>query len=318
MKVTEHIKNANGASLFSFEILPPLKGDTIDSIFKNIDPLMEFNPPFIDVTYHREEYVYKELESGLLKKQVVKKRPGTVGICAAIQNKYKVDAIPHILCGGFTKEDTENFLIDLDFLGIDNVVALRGDAVKSETYFKAEKDGHAYASELVTQIENLNKGRYLDDDLQNSSKTDFCIGVAGYPEKHMEAPSLDSDIHFLKKKIKNGASYVITQMFFDNQKYFEFVDKCREAGITVPIIPGLKPISTQKQLNLIPHRFKVDLPDALVKEVVNCKSNTEVRQVGIEWCIAQSKELQEKGVPILHYYSMGRSTNIQQIAKAVF
>ncbi|XRE44951.1 5,10-methylenetetrahydrofolate reductase [Tenacibaculum discolor] len=318
MKVIEHLEKANGTSLFSFEILPPLKGDTIESIFKNIDPLMEFNPPFIDVTYHREEYVYKELGDGLLKKQVVKKRPGTVGICAAIQNKYQVDAIPHILCGGFTKEDTENFLIDLDFLGIDNVVALRGDAVKSETYFKPENDGHAYASDLVTQIENLNKGRYLDDDLQNSSKTDFCIGVAGYPEKHMEAPSLDSDIHFLKKKIKNGANYVVTQMFFDNQKYFEFVEKCREEGITVPIIPGLKPISTKKQLNLIPHRFKVDLPDALVKEVVNCKSNAEVRQVGVEWCIAQSKELQQKGVPILHYYSMGRSTNIQQIAEAVF
>ncbi|KAF9658031.1 methylenetetrahydrofolate reductase [NAD(P)H] [Tenacibaculum sp. ZH5_bin.1] len=318
MKVIEHLEKANGASLFSFEILPPLKGDTIESIFKNINPLMEFNPPFIDVTYHREEYVYKELGDGLLKKQVVKKRPGTVGICAAIQNKYQVDAIPHILCGGFTKEDTENFLIDLNFLGIDNVVALRGDAVKSETYFKPEKDGHAYASELVTQIENLNKGRYLDDDLQNSSKTDFCIGVAGYPEKHMEAPSLDSDIHFLKKKIKNGANYVITQMFFDNQKYFEFVKKCREEGIMVPIIPGLKPISTKKQLNLIPHRFKVDLPDTLVKEVVNCKSNAEVRQVGVEWCIAQSKELQQKGVPILHYYSMGRSTNIQKIAEGVF
>lgn len=318
MKVTEHIKKANGKTLFSFEILPPLKGQNIQSIFDNIDPLMEFKPPFIDVTYHREEYVYQELENGLLKKQVVKKRPGTVGICAGIQNKYNVDAVPHVLCGGFTKEDTENLLIDLDFLGIDNVVALRGDAVKSETYFSAEKEGHQYASELVQQITNLNNGKYLDDALQNSSKTNFCIGVAGYPEKHMEAPSLESDIHFLKKKIKNGANYIVTQMFFDNQKYFDFVDKCRAAGITVPIIPGLKPIATQKQLNIIPHRFKVDLPDNLVMEVVKCKDNKAVRQVGIEWAIAQSKELIANEVPLLHYYSMGKSTNIEAIAKKIF
>jgi len=318
MKITEHIKKANGKTLFSFEILPPLKGQNIQSIFDSIDPLMEFKPPFIDVTYHREEYVYKELKNGLLKKQVVKKRPGTVGICAAIQGKYNVDAVPHILCGGFTKEDTENLLIDLDFLGIDNVVALRGDAVKSETYFKSEKEGHSFASDLVQQITDLNNGIYLDCDLLNSSKTNFCIGVAGYPEKHMEAPSLDSDIHFLKKKIKNGANYIVTQMFFDNQKYFEFVDKCRTAGIIVPIIPGLKPISTKKQLNIIPHRFKVDLPDDLVMEVVKCKDNKAVRQVGVEWAIQQSKELISKGVPLLHYYSMGKSDNIQAIAKAIF
>ncbi len=318
MKVTEHIKKADGETLFSFEILPPLKGQNIQSIFKNIDPLMEFKPPFIDVTYHREEYLYKELENGLLKKQVVKKRPGTVGICAAIQNKYQVDAVPHILCGGFTKEDTENFLIDLDFLGIDNVVALRGDAVKNETYFKAEKEGHQFASELTSQIKDLNNGIYLDDELQNSSKTDFCIGVAGYPEKHMEAPSLDSDIHFLKKKIKNGADYIVTQMFFDNQKYFDFVAKCRAEGITVPIIPGLKPLSTKKQLNLIPHRFHVDLPDDLIKEVIKCKDNSEVRQVGIEWAIHQSNELKKAGIPVLHYYSMGKSDNIAQIAREIF
>ena len=318
MKVTEHIKKRDEKKIFSFEILPPLKGAHIQSIFDNIDPLMEFKPPFIDVTYHREEYTYKELENGLLKKQVVKKRPGTVGICAAIQNKYQVDAVPHILCGGFTKEDTENFLIDLDFLGIDNVVALRGDAVKTETYFNPEKEGHQYASELVNQIQNLNTGKYLDDALLNTSKTDFCIGVAGYPEKHMEAPSLDSDIHFLKQKIKNGASYIVTQMFFDNQKYFEFVKKCRLAGITVPIIPGLKPISTKKQLNLIPHRFKVDIPNDLIKEVVKCKDNKAVRQVGVAWSIAQSKNLIENNVPILHYYSMGKSDNIHQIASAVF
>jgi methylenetetrahydrofolate reductase (NADPH) len=304
--------------LFSFEILPPLKGQNIQCIFDNIEPLMEFKPPFIDVTYHREEYEFKELSNGLLEKKIVKKRPGTVGICSAIQNKYQVDAIPHILCGGFTKEDTENFLIDMDFLGIDNVVALRGDAVKSEIYFKPEKEGNAYASELVTQINNLNNGIYLDADLQNTNKTNFCIGVAGYPEKHMEAPSLDSDIYFLKQKIKNGADYIITQMFFDNKKFFEFVEKCRAAGITVPIIPGLKPISTKKQLNLIPHRFKVDLPDDLIMAVVKAKDNLEVSQIGIEWCINQSKELAKAGIPVLHYYSMGKSENIKAIAKEVF
>ncbi len=228
MKVTKHIENAKGNPLFTFEILPPLKGQNIQSIFDSIDPLMEFNPPFIDVTYHREEYEYKQLASGLLEKKIVKKRPGTVGICAAIQNKYPVDAVPHILCGGFTKEDTENLLIDLDFLGIDNVVALRGDALKTETYFKPEKEGNQFASELVSQINNLNNGIYLDVDLQNSASTNFCIGVSGYPEKHMEAPSIDSDIHFLKQKIKNGAEYIITQMFFDNKKFFDFVDKCRK------------------------------------------------------------------------------------------
>lgn len=318
MKVTEHIENAKGKALFSFEILPPLKGQNIKSIFDGIDPLMEFKPPFIDVTYHREEYEFKELPSGLLEKKIVKKRPGTVGICAAIQNKYHVDAIPHILCGGFTKEDTENFLIDIDFLGIQNVVALRGDAIKSEIYFRPEKEGHHYASDLVTQISNLNNGLYLDDHLQNTSCTDFCIGVAGYPEKHMEAPSMDSDIHFLKQKIKNGANYIITQMFFDNKKFFEFVAKCRAAGITVPIIPGLKPIATKKQLNLIPHRFKVDLPDDLIMEIVKAKDNEAVAQVGMEWCINQSKELVNAGMPVIHYYSMGKSENIKAIAKEIF
>jgi len=318
MKVTEHIAEANGKTKFTFEILPPLKGQNMQSIFDNIDPLMEFNPPFIDVTYHREEYVYKDAGNGLLQKQVVRKRPGTVGICAAIQNKYDVDAIPHILCGGFTKEDTENFLIDLGFLGIDNVMALRGDAVKSEIYFTPEKEGHHYASELVTQISKLNKGIYLDDEIENSAPTNFCIGVAAYPEKHMEAPSMDSDIHFLKKKIANGAEYIVTQMFYDNKAYFQFVEKCRKEGITVPIIPGLKPIATKKQLNLIPHRFNVDIPDDLIMEVVKCKDNEAVRQVGIEWCITQSKELLTKGVPVLHFYSMGKSDNIKSVASAIF
>jgi methylenetetrahydrofolate reductase (NADPH) len=317
MKVIDHIKNSKGKTQFTFEILPPVKGYHINSIFDNVDPLMEFNPPFIDVTYHREEYVFNEKENGLLEKKVVRKRPGTVGICAALQNKYNIDAVPHILCGGFSKEVTENFLIDLDFLGIDNVVALRGDAIKSETYFTPNKDGHKYASELVNQITNLNNGVYLED-LEVATKTNFCIGVAGYPEKHMEAPSMTSDLHFLKEKIKLGADYIITQMFFDNNKYFEFVDLCEKEGINVPIIPGLKPISTLKQLNLIPHRFHCDLPETLIKEIIKCKDNSQVRQVGIEWCIEQSKELKSKNVPFLHYYSMGRSSNIRAVAEAIF
>lgn len=318
MKVIDHIAKAKKQTQFTFEILPPLKGQNIQSIYDGIDPLMEFNPPFIDVTYHREEYVYKELEGGLLQKHVIRKRPGTVGICAAIQHKYNVDAIPHILCGGFTKEDTENFLIDLDFLGIDNVVALRGDAVKSEVYFKPNKGGHNYANELVAQITDLNQGKYLDEEIQNSTKTNFCVGVSGYPEKHMEAPSLESDLHFLKKKIDAGAEYIVTQMFFDNSKFFEFSKKCKEAGINVPIIPGLKPLATKKQLNALPHRFHVDLPDDLIRSVIDCKDNKAVRQVGVEWCIQQSKELKEAGVPFLHYYSMGKSDNIKAIAEAVF
>ena len=318
MKVTEHIANAKGATQFTFEILPPLKGQNIKDLFEAIDTLMEFEPPFIDVTYHREEHVYKKVKGGLLEKKIIRKRPGTVGICAAIQSKYGVDAIPHILCGGFSKEDTENFLIDLDFLEIDNVVALRGDAIKTENYFTPSEDGHSYANELVEQVAHLNNGIYLDSDLLNSHSTNFCIGVAGYPEKHMEAPSLESDIHFLKKKIKSGADYVVTQMFFDNQKYFDYVAKARAEGITVPIIPGLKPLSTLKQLNMIPHRFHVDLPEALIKEVIKCKDNKAVRQVGVEWCIEQSKELKAANVPFLHYYSMGKADNIKQIAERIF
>lgn len=318
MKVTDHEKNAKGRTQFTFEILPPLKGQNIQSIFDAIDPLMEFKPPFIDVTYHREEFNYVERENGLLEKTVIRKRPGTVGICAAIQNRYHVDAIPHILCGGFSQEDTENFLIDLDFLGIDNVVALRGDAIKSETYFKPSKGGHTYAKDLVEQIKSLNQGQYLNQEILNSTSTDFCIGVAGYPEKHAEAPSLDSDIHFLNEKIKAGSDYIITQMFFDNQKFFDFELKCREAGINVPVIPGLKPLATLKQLNIIPHRFHVDLPQDLINAVVKARDNEAISQIGVEWCIQQSKELKEHGVPFLHYYTMGKSKNIRKIAEAIF
>ncbi len=317
MKVTEHIAQAEQC-LFSFEILPPLKGQDINAIYHTVENLLEFNPPFIDVTYHREEYQYVEKAGGLLEKRVVRKRPGTLGICAALQSKYDIDMVPHVLCGGFTKEDTENFLIDLDFLGINNLVALRGDAVPTEVYFKPEKQGHSYASELVAQINGINKGHYLDEELKHSHTTDFCIGVGGYPEKHMEAPSLEKDIAFLKQKVEAGADYIITQMFFDNQKYFEFVKRCREEGINCPIIPGLKPISTIKQLSLLPHRFHVDLPQDLIQAVEACSSNAQVKEVGVEWCIAQSQELIEAGVPVLHYYTMSRSENIHKIAKAIF
>ena len=317
MKVTEHIKNANGKTLFSFEIIPPKKGNSIQQLYNNIDPLMEFKPPFIDVTTSREEYVYIEKE-GLLDRKITRMRPGTVGICAAIKHKYDVDTVPHVLCGGFTKEETEYLLVDCHYLGIENVMALRGDAMKHQQYFEASKGGHQFAKDLVGQIQNLNKGKYLHDVIEVDDKADFCIGVAGYPEKHIEAPSLKTDLKRLKEKVDVGADYVVTQMFFDNQKYFDFVDKCRSEGITVPIIPGLKPIATKKQLNLIPHRFHVDLPEALILEIIKCKDNTEVAQVGIEWCVNQSKELQKAGIPVLHYYSMGKSENIRTIASKVF
>ncbi len=317
MKVTEHIKRANGKTLFSIEILPPLKGENIRTLFDNLDPLMEFKPPFIDVTYHREEYVYKKKENGLLEKISTRKRPGTVGICAAIQNNYKVDTVPHIICGGFSREETENALIDLQFLGIDNVLALQGDAIKTEARFVPDPQGHKYASELLEQIVAMNKGRFLDEDI-HASPTNFCIGVAGYPEKHFSSPNLKSDLKFLKMKVDMGAEYIVTQMFFDNQKYFDFVAKCREAGITVPIIPGIKPITAKVQATVLPTIFHIDLPEELADEVEKCKDAAAVKQVGIEWCVKQSRELMKFGVPTLHYYSMGKSDPIYRIAKELF
>ena len=317
MKITEHLEQAK-KTLFSFEILPPLKGQNIQSVFQEIDPLMEFNPPFVDVTYHREEHIYKEHANGLLERIATRKRPGTVGICAAIMNRYQVDAVPHIICGGFTKEETENALIDLNFLGIDNVLVLRGDPIKTETYFKPMENGHNYAVELLDQVVELNSGRYLDDNIVNHDNSDFCIGVAGYPEKHYEAPNLQVDLHYLKEKIDRGANYIVTQMFFDNEKYFDFVTKCREIGINVPIIPGIKPIATQKQLNLLPHRFNIDIPETLAEAVLNCKKKEQVREIGVQWSIQQCKELIEWGVPCLHFYSMGKSDNIYKIAKELF
>ena len=318
MKVTEHIKRAKGNTLFSFEIIPPQKGRSIQELYDNIDPLMEFKPPFIDVTTSREEYVYIDKGDGLLDRKLTRMRPGTLGICAALKHKYEVDTVPHVLCGGFTKEETEYLLVDCHYLGINNVMALRGDAMKQQQYFEPTKGGHTYATGLVKQIKDLNKGKYLHDVIETDYKADFCIGVAGYPEKHMEAPSLQSDLKRLKEKVDAGADYVVTQMFFDNKKFFNFVEKARDMGITVPIIPGIKPVAVKRHLQILPQVFKIDLPEELIHEIEKCKNNNEVRQVGIDWCIEQSKELLRAGVPVLHYYSMGKSDNIKDIAKAVF
>lgn len=317
MKVTEHLKKAD-KTLFSLEILPPRKGDNINDLFEHLDPLMEFNPPFVDVTYHREEYVYKKMPNGLLQRKTTRKRPGTVGICAAITNKYNVDTVPHIICGGFSKEETENALIDLNFLGIDNVLLIRGDAIKSEARFVPDPEGNNYAIDLLNQVNDMNNAIYLDEELQNAASTDFCIGVAGYPEKHFEAPNMKTDMKYLKQKVEAGADYIVTQMFFDNKKYFDFVDKCRAEGIDIPIVPGLKPITTIKQATVLPSIFHIDIPEDLSDAIDKCKTNEQAREAGVEWAVNQSKELMERGVPTLHFYSMGKAEPVYQIAKQLF
>ena len=317
MKITEHLKSAKD-TLFSIEILPPLKGKSIHSIFDGIDPLMEFKPAFVDVTYHREEYIYKKREGGYLEKVSIRKRPGTVGICAAIINKYHVDTVPHIICGGFSKEETENALIDLHFLGIDNVLALRGDSIKSENAFIPDPSGHNYAVDLVKQVVDMNKGRYFHDDLVEVAPTNFSIGIAGYPEKHFEAPNLHSDLKFLKMKVDAGAEYIVTQMFFDNQKYFDFVNKCREMNINIPIIPGIKILTTKKQSSILAKTFHIDIPYELQEQIELCKNDAEVKELGVSWCTQQSKELVKFGVPVLHYYTMGSSEVTRRVASAIF
>jgi methylenetetrahydrofolate reductase (NADPH) len=317
MKVIEKIRTSD-RSLFSFELLPPLKGAHIDQLYKAIDPLIEFNPLMINVTYHQQEGVFRNLPNGLLERHVVSKRPGTVAISAAINYKYGITTVPHIICGGFSKEETEDALIDLHFLGIRNILALRGDAQKGERYFVPQQGGHAHASDLVAQIMNMNKGKYLDESLENATPTDFSVGVAGYPEKHFESPNMESDLRQLKAKVDVGADYIVTQMFFDNKKFFDFVKSCREAGITIPILAGLKPIVTRRDIEVLPQVFHIDIPEELVKEVKKCNTNAEAKEVGIEWTIQQSKELMRYGVPALHYYTIGISDNIQRIARAIF
>ena len=317
MKVTEHLAKAE-KTLLSLEILPPLKGKSISGIYDVLDHLIEFNPSFINVTYHRSEYIYKKRGDDRFDKVFIRKRPGTVGICAAIQFKYKIDAVAHIICGGFTKEETEDALIDLSYLSIDNVLLLRGDASKNERDFIAEPGGHKYASELVKQVVNMNNGIYLEEDSIQGYKTDFNIGVAGYPEKHFESPNLKSDLRFLKQKVEAGADYIVTQMFYDNQQYFDFVKKCREEGINIPIIPGIKPITAASQIHSIPRTFHVDIPEALSDEIDNCKTPEAVKAAGVKWSIQQSQELVAAGAPCIHYYTMGNVDAMRTIVDEVF
>lgn len=317
MNVIEKINNAK-KPLFTFELLPPLKGNSLDRIYKAIDLLMEFEPAYINFTSHRNETAYYERPDGLVEKRIVRKRPGTVAIAAAVKFKYNVTVVPHILCGGYSKEETENTLIEMNFLGINDVLALRGDAQKGSRSFIPEKNGHSYASELTKQIVNLNKGKYLDEKMEDAYPTSFCIGVAGYPEKHFEAPNMKTDLENLKQKVDAGASYIVTQMFFDNKKFYEFRDACRNMGITVPIIPGIKPITALNDKDLLPQTFHIDLPDELMSELRKCKSDNDAREVGIEWTTMQSKDLLSSQVPGIHYYTLGRSDNVARIVKASY
>ena len=317
MQVTEHLAKAKG-TLVSFEVLPPLKGRTISYIYEHLDPLMEFKPSWINVTYHRSETIIRKNAAGVEEKVDVRKRPGTVGICAAIMNHYNVDAVPHIICGGFSKRETEDALIDLQFLGIENALLLRGDAEKGQKTFVSEPNGNQQAIDLLLQVVGLNKGEYLDKEIVNGSRTNFCMGVAGYPEKHLEAPSMEFDLQRAKEKVDAGAQYIMTQMFFDNKKYFEYVDACRSIGINVPIIPGLKPITNKKQLTILPNIFYVDRPADLRNAMQAATTDEACEQVGTEWLIQQSKELKAAGVPVLHYYTLGNPKVIKDVCSSVF
>ena len=317
MQVIEHLAKAKD-TLVSFEVLPPLKGKTIAYIYEHLDPLMEFKPSWINVTYHRSETIIRTNAAGVEEKVDVRKRPGTVGICAAIMNHYNVDAVPHIICGGFSKRETEDALIDLQFLGIDNVLVLRGDAEKGQKTFVPEHNGNKQAIELLKQVVGLNNGIYLDKDIINGSKSNFCMGVSGYPEKHFEAPSMEFDLQKAKEKVDAGAQYIMTQMFFDNKKYFEYVDACRSMGINVPIIPGLKPITNKKQLTILPNIFYVDIPTDLSTAMLAATTDEACEQVGTEWLIQQSKELKAAGVPVLHFYTLGKPKVVKDVCKNVF
>lgn len=303
----------------SFELVPPLKGSDVSRLYDSIDPLMEFNPPFINVTCHRDEVEYVPNSDGTYTKMTLAKRPGTIAIVAAIMRRYPhLEIVPHVICGGASRSKVESELLDLHFLGIQNVVALRGDAIPGQRFFIAEPDGFSHSSELVEMIHQLNQGKYLDPTVKNGLSTDFCVGVAAYPEKHYEAANLDTDIQYLKQKVEAGADYIVTQMFFDNNQYFRFVDRLRKAGIIVPVIPGLKPISSQRQIDLLPRSFHIDIPQALVSELRKTKTPEAAYQLGIEWAITQSRELLAHGAPAIHYYTMAKTDNVCQIVRQCF
>ncbi len=317
MKIIDLIKN-NGRTAFSFEVLPPLKGTGIDKVYQTIDTLREFDPKYINITTHRSEYVYKELGNGLFQRNRIRRRPGTVAVAAAIHNKYGIRVVPHVVCSGFTREDIEYMLLDLQFLGITDLLVLRGDKAKHESVFTPEEGGYSHAIELQEQINRFNRGVFEDGSEIKVTNTPFSYGVACYPEKHEEAPNMDSDLYWLKRKMEAGAEYAVTQLFFDNRKYFSFVERARKAGIGIPIIPGIKPFKKLSQLSVIPKTFKVDLPEELASEALKCKTDEDARQVGIEWCKQQCKELIANGVPSLHFYSVGAADSIREVAKDIF
>ena len=317
MRVIDLI-NSTDQTAFSFEILPPLKGTGIEKVYQDIDTLREFNPKYINITTHRSEYVYKDLGEGIFQRSRLRRRPGTVAVAAAIQNKYNITVVPHILCSGFTREETEYVLLDLQFLGITDLLVLRGDKAKHESIFTPEPNGYSHAIELEEQINNFNKGIFVDGSEMKITNTPFSYGVACYPEKHEEAPNLSADIYWLKQKVKAGAEYAVTQLFYDNRKYFDFVAQVRKEGITIPIIPGIKPLKKLSQLSRIPKTFKVDIPEELTKEVLKCKDDNAVQQVGIEWCIRQCKELIAHGVPSIHFYSVSAADSIKEVAKQIY
>lgn len=317
MRVVDLIKNIDSTA-FSFEVLPPIKGTGIEKLYETVETLLEFDPKYINITTHRSEYVYKELGNGLFERSRLRRRPGTVAVAAALHNKYHITTVPHILCSGFSREDIEYELLDLQFLNITDLLVLRGDKAKHESVFTPEQNGPSHAIELEEQINNFNKGVFVDGSPIKVTNTPFSYGVACYPEKHEESPNIEQDIYWLKKKIEAGAEYAVTQLFYDNNKYFEFVERLRKEGINIPIIPGIKPFRKLSQLNVIPKTFKVDIPQELTIEALKCKNDEEATSLGIEWCIKQCKELISFGVPSIHFYTVGAVESVKQVAKAIY